>query len=95
VTFVALSVDGSAEEAEAHLAEQPLEHMLSGWAGRRAMRQARITGIPKTFLIDAEGVIRAVHSGWDMSRGGDKNSRERIAASIDSLLEANAEPERE
>ncbi len=59
------------------------------------MRQARVTGIPKTFLIDGEGVIRAMHSGWDMSRGGDKASRQRIAESIDTLLEASAEPEKE
>ncbi len=95
VTFIALSVDASAEDADAYLLEEPLEHMLTGWAGRRAMRQARVTGIPKTFLIDGEGVIRAMHSGWDMSRGGDKASRQRIAESIDTLLEASAEPEKE
>jgi len=89
VTFVAISVDAASDDMDAHLGEHPVEHLVVGWAGRRALRQARVTGIPKTFVIDSDGVIRALHSGWDMSRGGDKSSRQRIAESIDTLLEAS------
>ncbi len=88
VTIVAISVDAGPEDVVEHFGDDPPEHLVLGWAGRRAMREARITGIPKTFVIDADGTIRAIHSGWDMSRGGDKSSRQRIAESIDALLEA-------
>ncbi len=95
VTFVAISVDGAAEDVTRHLGDHGPEHLVLGWAGRRALREARVTGIPKTFVIDGEGVIRAEHSGWDMSRGGDKASRERIADSVDALLEEQREAARE
>ena len=95
VTFVALSVDAAPEDMQAHLAEDRPEHLVMGWAGRRALREARVTGIPKTFVIDGEGVIRAVHSGWDMSRGGDKNSRANIAESIDAVLVEQGEGAKE
>jgi len=95
VTFVALSVDAASDDMTAHLGDNPVEHMVVGWAGRRALREARVTGIPKTFVIDGDGVIHAMHSGWDMSRGGDKASRQHIAESLDTLLDASDGAERE
>jgi hypothetical protein len=66
-----------------------------GWAGRRGLREARITGIPSMFVLDRAGVVRAYNSGWDSSRGGDKHSRDKFAASNDAVLEAEGEVEKE
>jgi thiol-disulfide isomerase/thioredoxin len=95
VTFLAISVDAGPEDVTAHFDGDEPEHLVLGWAGRRAMREAKITGIPASFVLDAEGTIRAFHRGWDLGPGGDKRSSERLAASIDELLEEQAEKDKE
>ncbi len=86
VTFVALSVDGDMAEVESFFEGDDPRWLVLGWAGRRAMREAKVTGIPAMFVIDAQGVVRDFHSGWGLGRGGDKAARERVAASLDALL---------
>ncbi len=90
VTFVAISVDADPELVEAHFEGDYPEHLIVGWAGRKALREARVTGIPSMFVIDDNGIIRHHHSGWDLSPGGDKRSREKIAEAIDEVLEGYA-----
>jgi thiol-disulfide isomerase/thioredoxin/tetratricopeptide (TPR) repeat protein len=91
VTFVAISVDGDPADVEAFFGGEVPRHIVMGWAGRSALREARVTGIPSMFVLDAQGVVRAYHSGWGMGRVGDRTSSERIEASIEEVLEAGPE----
>jgi thiol-disulfide isomerase/thioredoxin len=91
VTFVAISVDADPADAHGFFDGDEPQHIVMGWAGRRAMREARVTGIPSMFVLDEHGVVRAYHSGWDLGSGGDKRSREKIAASVEEALEAQQE----
>ena len=95
VTFVAISVDADPADVQDFFEGDEPKHIVMGWAGRRGLREARITGIPSMFVLDAQGVVRAYHSGWGVSRSGDKQSRERIEAAIDAVLEGEGEVEKE
>lgn len=51
------------------------------WDGDKAVaEQYRIKGMPTLFVIDQNGLVRAVHSGF---RAGDE---QRVAATVESLL---------
>ncbi len=92
ITFLAISVDADAQDVTDYFDGDEPNHLMVGWAGRKAMREARINGIPAMFVLDEQGIVQDFHSGWVVGRGGDKAARERIAESLDHLLQGEAEP---
>lgn len=66
VTFLAVSVDDAPQDVIDWLEENRRHRGAAytrAWAGPAAMKEARVTGIPAVFVIDAEGNIYAFRSG--------------------------------
>ncbi len=93
VTFLALSVDAAPEDIESFL-DEPFEHLQVGWAGRSAVRAARVRGVPSLFVLDQEGLVRHQHSGWDVGPGGSERARKELSEVIDAVLDRDPPPEK-
>ena len=67
VAIVAVSVDESAEDAEDFLRSRPSWALVFGHdpGGRDLRRRLEVTKMPTSFVIDREGVIRAVYPDSD------------------------------
>jgi len=88
VTVIALSVDSSQEEMIAWFEGDLPSHLELAWAGHGALEAAKVTGIPSTFLLDEQGVVRGFSSGWGMgSRGDERASRSELEDKLDGMLE--------
>ena len=62
VVLVGVSLDRSASDASNYLTSQGYEEMIALWESATASRAAAlsygVSGIPRTFIIDREGIIR-------------------------------------
>jgi thiol-disulfide isomerase/thioredoxin len=77
VTFLALSVDGTAEKA-AHYLSASKPTFLAAWAGPDAMQQTGTIGIPATFVLDGEHKIVWTGGGWSPGSGELEKAVERL-----------------
>ena len=62
VVLIGVSLDRSASDASNYLTSQGFEEMIALWESATASRAAAlsygVSGIPRTFIIDREGIIR-------------------------------------
>ena len=90
VVVIALSedegegADGSRKLVEETLAEKKLDGMTKGKVGKVALdpsgdigKAFEVTGLPTVMLLDAKGIVRAVHVGYDpeIRDGADQGDR--------------------
>ena len=81
VTFLLVSVDAERAQPERFMADSAYS-LESVWApsGKKTQATWFVKGIPSTFVLDAEGVIRFHHQGYQRGSG------DRIAEEVRSLL---------
>jgi thiol-disulfide isomerase/thioredoxin len=77
---VGINVDEDPDAARDFLERHPVGFRQAFDASRRCPRDFDVPGMPASFLVDRQGVIRHVHLGF---RGGDA---ERIRGLVRSLL---------
>jgi len=66
VEIVAVSVDESVEDAEDFLRSRPSWSLVFGHdPGGRSLRRLEVTRMPTSYVIDRNGVIRAVYADSD------------------------------
>jgi len=68
VVIVAVNIEESAAQVEEFLAEFGLDFMVLLDSNARAARAYNISGIPTTFFIDRDGIIRDIRIGTFRSR---------------------------
>jgi thiol-disulfide isomerase/thioredoxin len=81
VTFLLVSVDTELEKAREYWAGAELS-MDAAWSpnGKAAQADWRVKGIPSTFVVDQDGVVRHHHQGYRSGEG------RKIEAEIRALL---------
>ena len=81
VTFLLVSVDTEREKASEYWAKAELS-MDVAWSpnGKAAQADWRVKGIPSTFVVDQDGVVRHHHQGYRNGEG------RKIEAEIRALL---------
>ncbi len=79
VTVLALSVDSKQKTLHEFFEDAEEVKYTVGWAGKGAMKDLDIYGIPVTFIVDAEGLVTAYISGYG-------NGDTRIDEALDALL---------
>ena len=67
--ILAVSVDKTAEEARGFLARYPAQFAIALDAAAACPAAFRLEGMPSSFVIGRDGIVRAIHVGF---RGGDK-----------------------
>lgn len=78
---IAINVDDPVEDGEDFLLDTPLDYLIAVDTDNTVLNRFDVTGMPTSFLIDKEGVVRMVHLGF---RG---NDIEIIEAAVTQLLE--------
>jgi len=78
---IAINVDDPIEDGQDFLLDTPLDFLIAADTDNTVLNRFEVTGMPTSFLIDKEGVVRMVHMGF---RG---NDIEIIEAAITQLLE--------
>lgn len=78
---IAINVDDPIEDGQDFLLDTPLDFLIAADTDNTVLNHFEVTGMPTSFLIDKEGVVRMVHMGF---RG---NDIEIIEAAITQLLE--------
>jgi thiol-disulfide isomerase/thioredoxin len=81
---LAINVDEVEADARAFLQEIPVSYPVVRDAVGATPRRYGILGMPTGFLLDREGVVRAVHQGFKRSDG------EKLRAEILHLLDAGS-----
>ncbi len=82
--IVALNMDEHSEDAQRFLGRRPATFAVASGDNASCARAFAVPGMPSTYLIDRNGVVRRVHSGF---RRGDAES---LRADIETLLAAPA-----
>tara|TARA_R110002167_G_scaffold144413_10_gene334840 strand:- start:73137 stop:73643 length:507 start_codon:yes stop_codon:yes gene_type:complete len=78
---IAINVDDPIEDGQDFLLDNPLDYLIAADTDNTVLNEFGVTGMPTSFLIDKDGVIRMVHMGF---RG---NDIETIEAAVLELLE--------
>lgn len=78
--FVAINVDNPIEDGLDFLIDEPLDFLIPSDPDGEAAELFGVIGMPTSYLIDPEGVVRLVHMGF---RDGDM---EEIEAAINELI---------
>lgn len=78
--FVAINVDNPIEDGLDFLIDEPLDFLIPSDPDGEAAELFGVIGMPTSYLIDPEGIIRLVHMGF---RDGDM---EEIEAAINELI---------
>ena len=73
VTILAVSGDEKVQNYERVRRRSDLGALVFSW-NPALLKQFRVTGIPATFVVDAEGTIRGVHAGY---HSGEEKTLER------------------
>jgi peroxiredoxin len=82
VTVLALNVDGSEAGYQKFIQSNDYTHLQWARDGSGAIREAyRVRGLPTTYVIDGEGVVRNAFVGY-----GDE-IQEALTTEVESLLE--------
>lgn len=80
LTIVGVNVDKKREDADKFLATTPAKFTVAYDTAGQVAQAYQPKGMPTSFLIDANGVVRAVHVGF---RDKDKEELEReLAAAV-------------
>jgi len=82
VQVIAVSVDQNRGAMEAFLKRHPVTFAVLRDAGQKLVQRVDVPTMPTTYVLDARGIVRFVHAGFD----GDA-TRDRLRAEIASLLE--------
>ena len=64
VRIIAVNVDKNARHMAAFLEKQPVSFAVVRDAEMKLVSQARVPTMPTSFVVDAKGVVRFVHSGF-------------------------------
>lgn len=64
VRVVAVNVDQNGRQMDAFLKKQPVSFAVVRDAQARLVAQVRVPTMPTSFVIDAKGVVRFVHTGF-------------------------------
>jgi len=78
---IAINVDDPIEDGLDFLLDTPLDYLIAADTDNEILNEFGVTGMPTSFLIDKQGVVRMVHMGFR------ENDIEIIEAAIRSLLE--------
>ncbi len=78
---IAINVDDPVEDGQEFLLDTPLDYLIAADTDNTVLNEFAVRGMPTSFLIDKDGVVRMVHMGF---RG---NDIELIEAAITELLE--------
>tara|TARA_R110001606_G_scaffold349094_1_gene498883 strand:+ start:3013 stop:3519 length:507 start_codon:yes stop_codon:yes gene_type:complete len=78
---IAINVDDPIEDGQDFLLDNPLDYLIAADTDNTVLNEFGVTGMPTSFLIDKDGIIRMVHMGF---RG---NDIETIEAAVLELLE--------
>ena len=80
LTIVGINLDAKREDADKFLVSTPAKFTVAYDPSGKAAEKYQPKGMPTSFLIGADGVVRAVHVGF---RDGDREELEReIAAAL-------------
>lgn len=87
VAIVPLSIDDSIADARKHLNKRGWTNTFNVWGGRgdwhcQAATAFRVTGIPTTYIIDAQGQI--IQNAYPLDMG--------FSAEVNALLKPSAKP---
>lgn len=74
LAIVAVSVDKTADDARKFLVRYPARFALALDAAATCPPAYQLSGMPSSYLIDRNGLVRAVHAGF---RAGDKDEIRR------------------
>jgi len=78
---IAINVDDPIEDGQEFLLDTPLDYLIAADTDNTVLNEFGVRGMPTSFLIDKDGVVRMVHMGF---RG---NDIEVIEAAISELLD--------
>ncbi|MCB1664300.1 MAG: TlpA family protein disulfide reductase [Pseudomonadales bacterium] len=78
---VAINVDDPIEDGQEFLLDTPLDYLIAADTDNDVLEAFGVTGMPTSFLVDRDGVVRMVHMGF---RDGDIAG---IEAAISALLD--------
>jgi len=79
---IAINVDSPVEDGREFLLDTPLDYLIAADTENEVLEQYGVRGMPTSFLIDSEGVVRMVHMGFR------DNDIELIEAAVTGLLDA-------
>jgi cytochrome c biogenesis protein CcmG/thiol:disulfide interchange protein DsbE len=84
LTIIGVNVDKKREDADKFLASTPARFTVAYDTNGQVAQAYQPKGMPTSYLIDANGVVRAVHVGF---RDRDKEELEReLAAAVAALV---------
>lgn len=78
---IAINVDDPIEDGQDFLLDNSFDYLIAADTDNVVLNEFGVTGMPTSFLIDKEGIVRMVHMGF---RG---NDIEIIEAAVLELLE--------
>jgi len=81
---IAINVDDPIEDGREFLLETPLDYLIAADTDNEVLEQYGVRGMPTSFLIDSEGIVRMVHVGFR------ENDIQVIEAAVTPLLDAAA-----
>jgi thiol-disulfide isomerase/thioredoxin len=82
VRVIAVSVDQNRGAMDAFLKRNPVTFAVVRDAGMKLVQRVEVPTMPTTFVLDARGIVRFVHAGFE----GD-TTRDKLRAEIKTLLE--------
>jgi thiol-disulfide isomerase/thioredoxin len=84
--ILAINVDEKADDAKAFLAKHPASFGLAADASGQCPKSFGVKGMPTSYLVDKQGVIRHIHLGF---RAGEA---EKVRDIVGKLLSENGSP---
>ncbi|HTH45898.1 MAG TPA: TlpA disulfide reductase family protein [Candidatus Limnocylindria bacterium] len=81
LVIIAVSLDETKEAMDGYLKKSPMPFSIARDAAEKLQKRLDISGIPLTYILDRQGVIRVIHEGYD----GDDSKRE-YRAKVEELL---------
>jgi thiol-disulfide isomerase/thioredoxin len=61
---IAINVDDPIEDGREFLLDTPLDYLIAADTKNEVLEQYGVRGMPTSFLIDSEGIVRMVHMGF-------------------------------
>lgn len=79
---IAINVDDPIEDGREFLLDTPLDYLIAADTKNEVLEQYGVRGMPTSFLIDSEGIVRMVHMGFR------DNDIDLIETAVTGLLDA-------
>jgi peroxiredoxin len=83
--IVAINLDEEAAEATAFLKQHPVNYTILRDPAGDVPKAFGVAGMPTSYLIDRDGIVRAVHTGFDPA------DIDKLRVEIHALLEKHAD----